>query len=195
MQQDCLERAQQGDAEAFARLFESFRASVFAVAVRLVGPDEADDVVMDTYLRAWQALPGFRGRSAIKSWLYRIAYNASIDAIRKRQRRHEVAAPVDEEGRSLLEEVPDERPANPAGRIELEDERATLEKALVLLAHEHRVTLELRYSEGMSYAEIAAATGVPIGTVMSRLFNGKRRLRQALERLEQEEKAAEDHQP
>ncbi|MDD5705412.1 MAG: sigma-70 family RNA polymerase sigma factor [Kiritimatiellae bacterium] len=174
--QDWLKRAREGDAEAFAQSFEALRPLVYAVAARLAGPDDAEDVTMETFLRAWQGVRHFDGRASLKSWLYRIAHNCAIDFIRRRQRRREVPPETDAEGRELIEAMPDKCAAHPASRMEGAETRNLVERALRQLPDEHRVTLMLRYSDGLSYGEIAAATGVPIGTVMSRLFNGKRKM-------------------
>lgn len=82
-----LKLARQGDMDAFAELFEPLRAKIYAVACRLVGASEADDVVMETFLKAWQALPRFGGRSTLSTWLCRIARNQALDLLRKRQTR------------------------------------------------------------------------------------------------------------
>jgi len=166
--------------DAFAAVFEGMRADVYKVAYRLVGADDANDIVMDAFLKAWQAIPRFVGRSSLRTWLYRITYNCAIDYLRSRQRRGEESLSSGSE-ESGVREVADETSGRPdeivAGR-ELAEEMAL---ALSLLPYEHKVTLELRYSDGLSYLEIASATGVSVGTVMSRLFNGKRKLRKLLE--------------
>ena len=173
-------KARLGDMDAFAAVFEGMRADVYKVAYRLVGADDANDIVMDAFLKAWQAIPRFVGRSSLRTWLYRITYNCAIDYLRSRQRRGEESLSSGSE-ESGVREVADETSGRPdeivAGR-ELAEEMAL---ALSLLPYEHRVTLELRYSDGLNYLEIASATGVSVGTVMSRLFNGKRKLRKLLE--------------
>lgn len=189
-----LEKARQGDAAAFAEVFEELRPSVFAVASRLVGPDDAEDVTMQAFLRAWQALPEFQGRSSLKSWLYRIAYNCALDRVRQKQRSPEVKlTPLDSEAGEAsdpLEELPDEHVPAPSARLEAVETQLRVKRALARLPPEHRVALELRYSDDLSYVEIAQATGVSIGTVMSRLFNAKHKLQRALAELELETDAA-----
>lgn len=184
---DWLKRARNGDAEAFAAAFESLRGTVYAVAFRLVGESDADDVVMETYLRAWQAIGRFDVRSSLKSWLYRIAHNCAIDMLRKRQRRRELLPTPDEDGQSPIERLPDETTPHPASQLEGAELRQRLDHALAQLPDEQRLILLLRYSDGLSYREIAAAAGVPIGTVMSRLFNGRRKLRQIVGVVPQQE--------
>lgn len=175
-----IRRAQQGDTDAFAEAFEPLRPMIYAVAYRMVGPNDAEDVVMQTYLKAWQAIPRFGGRASLKTWLYRITRNCALDLIRSRGRRRErvlTQAELDSPAAQFADPS-QPRPDEIAARSET---AATVQRAMGKLSPEHRVSLQLRYTDGMSYAEIAAATGVSIGTVMSRLFNAKRKLRIILE--------------
>lgn len=182
MSMELLQRARQGDVEAFAELFEAARPVVYAVACRLVGPTDAEDVVMDTYLKAWKALPAFSGRSILRTWLCRIAHHGAVDRLRARRREVDPSLPAGEDGldRTLLDTLPDPRQRPPWELADAADTGARIQQALESLSEEHRTTLMLRFSDGLSYAEIAAATGVSIGTVMSRLFNGRRRLMKRL---------------
>lgn len=174
-----VQRAQNGDVDAFAELFEELRPMVFSIAYRLVGPDEADDVVMETYLKAWQAIPRFNLRSSLKTWVYRVTRNCALDSVRARQRhRARVVGEVDTE--RDIAQIADERPVHPADRMATAETVDQVQAAMAKMAPEHRTALQLRFSDGLTYAEIAAATGVSIGTVMSRLFNGKRKLSRIL---------------
>ena len=176
-----LLKAQKGDIDAFADLFEGLRPMIFAVACRLVGPTDAKDVVMETYLKAWQALPGFNRRSALKTWLFRITNNCALDFIRSRQRRNKHFANENEQETDMIAHIPDEKQNTPDA-IMVKDEIVTMVQiALSKLPNEHSVTLQLRYTDGLSYSEIAASTGVSIGTVMSRIFNGKKKLQKILQ--------------
>ncbi len=175
-----MDKAKNGDVDAFAELFEPLREMVYAVAYRVVGPNDADDVVMETYLKAWQALPRFGGRASLKTWLYRITHNCAVDFVRKSSRRKErVLTAEEEEGRER--QFADEKQPTPDEVLSQRETVQDVQAALKRLPDMHRITLELRYADGMSYSEIAAATGVSIGTVMSRIFNGKRKLRKILE--------------
>jgi RNA polymerase sigma-70 factor (ECF subfamily) len=178
---ELLERARKGDVDAFLALFEESRSTIHAVAWRLVGPDEAEDMVMETYLRAWKSVPGFSGRSSVRTWLCRIAHNCSVDWLRKR--RH-VVQPVEagsDEGEGVQFVDPRQRAAPEL--IAGAELQAAIDSALETISPDHRAVLLLRFSDGLSYGEIAAATGVSIGTVMSRLFNGRRKLLKALAAL------------
>lgn len=181
-----LDQAKRGDMEAFTRLFEPLRPRVFAVACRLVGPNDAEDVVMDTFLRAWKALPAFRGGSSLKTWLLRIARNRSLDVIRARH-GGAMQSIGDEDAPADVRNLTDAAQPLPGEELEVREMVGVLDSALGRLDPVHRATVLLRYADGLSYAEIAAATGVHIGTVMSRLFNGKRKLRALVEALERGE--------
>jgi RNA polymerase sigma-70 factor (ECF subfamily) len=166
-----LEQAKKGDKAAFAELFEHLRPTVFAIALRVAGASDAEDVTMQAFLRIWQALPQFEGRSSPQSWAYRIAMNCALDNVRRKKRNAEqsLTIQVDENGSELS-----------AHEMESHELRIRVQKAMRKLPDEHRIVLELRYTEDMDYATIAHATGVSIGTVMSRLFNAKRKLKRIL---------------
>lgn len=181
---DNIKKAKEGDVDAFAAVFEKLRPMVFSVAYRLVGPNDADDVLMESYLKAWQAIPNFNERSALKTWLYRITFNTAQDFLRKRQREDKRLVRDKDDSEKVIDNVADQQQASPSENLEAAETKATVEKALDMLPEEHKVTLLLRFADELSYAEIAAATGVSIGTVMSRLFNGKRKLKKAMEALE-----------
>ena len=175
--QQLVEAARGGDMNAFLELFEEARKTVYAVACRLVGPSDAEDVVMDTYLKAWKSMPGFAGRSAPRTWLCRIARNCAIDRIRARRIWVE-PAPEREDGTAgaTVADMADPRQRTPAELVAGAELAGEIKAAMDRLSPEHRIALTLRFSDGLSYGEIAAATGVSMGTVMSRLFNGRRKL-------------------
>jgi RNA polymerase sigma-70 factor (ECF subfamily) len=175
-----LEQAQAGDADAFAALFEEMRPVVYAVAYRLVGPDDADDVVMDTYLKAWRAVPRFNHRASLKTWLYRITHNCATDHLRARSRRHDRVLAVDETDDRTLDDFADERALTPDQAIGSRESAQLVQAALTEIGDPYRATLLLRFADGLSYSDIAAATDVSIGTVMSRIFYGKRKLKKKL---------------
>lgn len=166
--------------DAFAELFEELRPTMYAVAYRLVGAADADDVVMDSFLKAWQGLPRFRGKAALKSWLFRIVHNCAVDRLRKRERRKTVSLTCDVTERAVERDISESTAATPSEIAAGRDFSQHVQDALATLSTAHRVVLELRYVDGLQYNEIAAATGVSIGTVMSRLFHARRRLRAGL---------------
>jgi RNA polymerase sigma-70 factor (ECF subfamily) len=182
-----LDRARHGDAEAFAAVFEQFRPLLHRVACRVVGVDDGEDVVMDTYIKAWKAIPRFRGDAALRTWLCTATRNCALDHLRRRRRDDERLVRddgLDEDETPLLDRVADPRAEGPDRRAERLDRGSEIAAALRQLSEEHRTALLLREVDGLSYKEIAAATGVGIGTVMSRLFYAKHRLRKLLRHKE-----------
>jgi len=183
-----LDRARRGDVDAFAAVFEQHRPLLHRIACRLVGADDGEDVVMDTYLKVWKAIPQFRGDAALRSWLCTATRNCALDCLRRRRRdaerlQHDDSA--DTEATPLLERLPDERAVGADRHAERLDLGSQLAEALRNLSPDHRTTLLLREVDGLSYKEVAAATGVSIGTVMSRLFYAKHRLRKLLQHAEE----------
>lgn len=180
-----LRKARDGDVEAFVELFEPLRPLVFVVARRLVGDLDAEDVVMETYLRAWTHLPGYRGGSSLKTWIVRIARNACLDILRRRSARRTASLSAEACEEAVLKDVEDPTVQTPSEQAESRDSVAMLRDALRRLDAPHRAVLLMRYEDGLSYGEIAAALNLPIGTVMSRLFNAKRKLRGIWDALDQ----------
>jgi RNA polymerase sigma-70 factor (ECF subfamily) len=178
---ELLRRARHGEVEAFAAVFESLRPLVHRVACRVVGASDADDVVMDTYLKAWQSVARFEGRASWRTWLCRIAHNSALDVLRRRRRaeRHQVSA-GDPGTAPVIDHVPDPSACTPQQAAVAGDLRQAIQLALAQLTEEQRQVVLLREVDGLSYAEIAAALGIHLGTVMSRLFYARRRLQRLL---------------
>lgn len=177
---DRIRAAKAGDVDAFAELFEALRPTITAVAYRLVGPNDADDVVMDTYLKAWKAVPRFNERSSLKTWLYRITHNCAMDHLRSRGRRLDRIMPGSNAGDRDIAELKDDRAPLPSAPMEKAETVAAVQGALAELDEVHRTALQFRFMDELSYTEIAAAMGVSMGTVMSRLFNAKRKLQRIM---------------
>ena len=177
-----LRQAQNGDMDAFAELFEPLRPRIHAVACRLVGPDDAEDVVMDTFLKAWQALPGFAGRSSLSTWLCGIARHQALDVLRSRERRTRGRMEARDDG-DPLENAADITQSGPSEAAAKSDDGTLVSQAMTALPELHGQILMLRYVDDLSYTDIAAALGISLGTTMSRLFNAKRKLREAVREL------------
>ncbi|MDJ0497744.1 MAG: sigma-70 family RNA polymerase sigma factor [Acidimicrobiia bacterium] len=156
--------------EAFGELVRRHQDFVYGAALRIVrNPVMAQDLAQETFVRAHRALPGFRGQSQVRSWLYRIATNLALNAV---QRRREY--PTDD--------IPD-RPArrDPATDAEAIALRHELEAAVAQLPEKLRKPLVLREFDGMSYQEIADALELPLNTVRTRILRGRRALRDRME--------------
>ncbi len=176
-----LNRARTGDREAFAALFEKYRPLLHKVAVRLVGPDQAGDAVMESCIKAWQSLPVFRGEAALSRWFCQTVRNTALDEIRRRNRRGFEALPADDETHSeMIEGIEDTSTPSPEENVRRRELGESINRAMAKLSEEHRTAILLREVDGLDYREIAAATGVSMGTVMSRLFNARIKLRKFL---------------
>jgi len=179
-----LNKAQNGDVESFAEIFEEFRSTVFAIAYRLVGANDAEDIVMETYIKAWKGIPNYNRRSSLTTWLYRITHNTAMDFLRKQKRdQNRVSCEYDLEN-PPLEIYSGNDQILPSTRLEKSEVAELVNEAMAKLDSEHRATLWLRFADGLSYKEIASATGTHIGTVMSRIYNGKKKLKKILLALE-----------
>lgn len=173
-----LARFAAGDRSVLEALFQRHRVPAFRVAYRLLG-NEADalDAVQEGFVKALVNLDGFQGRSSFKTWLIRVVSNAALDLGRKRGRRSAVAIDAEEEGEadSGLMTWDD-----PARGLETADLRRTLDAALSTLPEQQRETFVLHADGELSYKEVAEVQGISIGTVMSRLFYARQRLKTVL---------------
>ncbi|HEV3145872.1 MAG TPA: RNA polymerase sigma factor [Gemmataceae bacterium] len=167
-----------GNQAALELLFQRYRAVAYRVAYRLLG-NEADalDAVQDGFIKALTNLKGFEGRSTFKTWLLRIVSNAALDLGRQRGRRETVFRADSPNGTEVEPLAPSE---NPAARLERADLRQTLQEALVQLPIAQRQTFVLHVEGELSYREVADMLGISIGTVMSRLFYARQKLRSLL---------------
>lgn len=174
--------AQRGSIESFNQLVRLHERQVYNVALRMVGQtDAAEDVTQDTFLLAYKSLHQFRG-GLFRAWLLRIATNRCYDELRRRQRR-----PADSFEELAFEPLPQwttlsskEDPQDRSERLEL---ARTLATALARLQEDQRAVIILSDVQGYSYDEIAAITGISLGTVKSRLSRGRGRLRDILREL------------
>ncbi len=180
-----LAAAAAGDRNAQRALFEQYRDTAYRVAFRITGRDaDALDVVQDAFIKAFENLGSYEGGSSFKTWLLRIVSNRGLDLLRARKVRIAVRLDSGAEAEDGGLDVADPRSdASPAGGLEAEDLAARLNAALEALPPEQRAVFALFATGELSYAEIAEAVGVPIGTVMSRLFHARKRLQESLKDL------------
>lgn len=179
-EKDLLARARQGDRAAWQTLFGRHRDVAYRVAWRVIGNSEdALDAVQEGFIRAYRGLAGFAGTASFRTWLLRIVYRQAIDLRRKAAGRRAIS--IDQGERTLAPALPDRRsdtdPAEPLARAEL---GVQLAKALEQLPAEQRQAFVLHADGQMTYARIATLQDVPIGTVMSRIYYARRRLREML---------------
>jgi RNA polymerase sigma-70 factor, ECF subfamily len=175
-----IERCRAGDIAAFEPLVEKYRQRVWRLAFQVLRDrEEAWDCAQDAFVRAFQSLASFRGQSAFYTWLFRIAMNVATDRLRARsaQTRAFGNQPVPAEEWERTAPDPGERPDQAALGAE---RRLQIRRALDALPLNARTIIMLSDVEGLSYREIASVLNCPIGTVMSRLHNARKRLRSAL---------------
>ena len=164
-------RARAGDTAAFAALVRRHQDRVFGFILRMLDArDEAMELTQDVFVKAWQALPGWRPEARFSTWLLQIARNAALDQLRRR--RVVQFAPLDD-GMDVADTAP-----GPEARYASRQRQALLENALQQIAAEHREILLLREVEDLSYAELAAVLGIAEGTVKSRLARARAALLQ-----------------
>jgi RNA polymerase sigma-70 factor (ECF subfamily) len=167
---DLITRAQQGDRRAFGELVRRHRQGVVNVVYRMCGDANlAEDAAQEAFIRAWQHLSSYRPRAPFRNWVYRIATNAALDALRREQKT------VDIDALSLAAGG-----RGPEATVEGKERAERVQQAVLVLPPASRVVLVLREYEGLSYREIADTLGIPIGTVMSRLNYARNRLRESL---------------
>ena len=173
-------RAAGGDAGALEELFRRYRLLAYRVAYRLLGHEaDALDAVQEAFVKALTHLPSFQGRSSFKTWLLRVVRNAALDLGRQRGRREArgmtATGPA---GRDDLEPLCVEEPGLGLERDVL---RRQLQRALAQLPAAQRETFVLHAEAELSYREVADVLGISIGTVMSRLYYARQKLRALLE--------------
>jgi len=165
-------QAQNGDRNAFSELVRIHAQGVLNVVYRMCGDMLiAEDASQETFIRAWQNLSSYRPHMPLRNWLYRIAFNAGMDIIRKNKR----IAPDD------IEEMPltDGQPGLET-LVSQNERTALVQKAIMSLPDASRAVLVLREYEGLSYQEISSTLDIPVGTVMSRLNYARNLLKSKL---------------
>ena len=168
-------QAQSGEYRAFDALMRKYRPRIMQLAMRYIrNPDDAEDVVQNTFLKAFRSLRRFRGDSAFYSWLHRIAINATKTALIARRRDLSVMAPAAFETVGSDETVGEPRDLDTPEQLTLTDEiYRVVNAAIEELCEEQRCAIVLRELEGLSYAEVASVMSCPIGTVRSRVFRAR----------------------
>ncbi len=173
--QQLVERAQRGDKHAFELLVTKYQRRLGRLISRFVrNAAEAEDVTQEAFIKAYRALPAFRGDSAFYTWLYRIGINTAKNHLVAQGRRAPTSTPLDAEeaeafeDAALLHEV-----STPENELMSKQVVEVVNASLQQLPEDLRTALTLREIEGLSYEEIAAVMNCPIGTVRSRIFRAR----------------------
>jgi RNA polymerase sigma-70 factor (ECF subfamily) len=180
--EELVARSVAGDKESFDQLILRWERPIFALAYRTIGrEDDARDVTQEAFLRAFRALPGFKGEAKFSSWLYRITLNLCRDWARRERRTPVVQAP---EGMDATEMAA----ATPSATESIEDRVARRDlsrhvaRAMQVLPEEQRSAILLKEYHGLTFQEIAELQGCPLSTVKTRLYQGLSVLRRELEK-------------
>jgi RNA polymerase sigma-70 factor (ECF subfamily) len=175
---DLVARHRYGDEQAFTEIYQRYATMVYNLSLRLSGsPDEALDLTQEIFLRIFRHLGKFRGRSSLKTWIYRVALNHCRSRL---GRRRPAPLPLTGPGGETVWDIPDPG-RSPEDRAVAESESRLVAAALARLPRRFGEAVALRDLEGLTYQEIAEVLHVRIGTVRSRIARGRERLRQILE--------------
>ena len=164
-------RSQAGDTEAFGELVTKYRAKIFTMVYGMVRDEhDAWDLAQEGFLKAWHSIHLFEGRSSFYTWLYSITVNLAISSLRRKGRREEV---------ELNDAIPSSLPG-PGVNYQRTEIREQVNAALAKLSQKHRAVVVLKELEDLQYHEIAEVLNLSMGTVMSRLFYGRKKLQSML---------------
>jgi RNA polymerase sigma-70 factor (ECF subfamily) len=180
-----VERAQQGDKKAFGLLVDKYQRKLARLLSRFIrDPAEVEDVTQEAFIKAYRALPAFRGDSAFYTWLYRIGINTAKNYLMALGRRAPTSTEVEAEEAEGFDEGEQLRDINTPESLLLSREIAeTVNATIEKLPEELRRAIQMREIEGMSYEDIAQAMDCPIGTVRSRIFRAREAIAEQLRPL------------
>jgi len=172
---ELVERAQTGDKQAFDLLVSKYQRKLGRLLSRFVrDPAEVEDVAQEAFVKAYRALPSFRGDSAFYTWLYRIGINTAKNYLVAMGRRAPTTTEIASDEAEAFEDGEQLRDINtPESVLASKEIAETVQKAMEDLPEELRTAIELREIEGLSYDEIAGIMNCPIGTVRSRIFRAR----------------------
>jgi RNA polymerase sigma-70 factor (ECF subfamily) len=169
---DLVQEVRNGKRQAFTELMRRYQKRTYWVVRRIVGDHaEADDVVQETFVKAYLALGDFRGDASFFTWLYRIAVNLSLNALRKRQVIHYLR-----ESDLLARLLPSED--DPARGLETKELESSLQRAVTALPEKQRAVFVLRYYDGLTYEEIAKILKTSVGGLKANYFHALRKVQE-----------------
>jgi len=180
---ELISRCQKGDQDALREIYERYHDKVYRIAYGMVRQrEEALDIVQDVFIKLYRSIGNFKGKSKFYTYLYRMTMNTAIDHSRK---MHKVfSSSLDEEGAPQPPDIPEKGPDRILLHKELEEK---VKNALDKLPSDQRMAIVFREVEGLSYREMAEAMGCSIGTVMSRLHYGRKKIQDLLKGYVMEE--------
>ncbi|UCD18679.1 MAG: sigma-70 family RNA polymerase sigma factor [Candidatus Zixiibacteriota bacterium] len=157
------------------------RPAIYHIVFRIVrGEEVVEDLVQETFMKAFASLATYRSEYKFSTWLYRIAANAAIDYLRKKRLRTlSLDTPPESSNGPITIEIPDDR-HNPEKDIEERERRLSINEAIESLPEKYRVVILYRHKDDKSYEEIAESLDIPIGTVKARIFRARELLKKKL---------------
>ncbi len=180
---DLIRRLQRQEERAFEEVIAKYKSEIYWIALRMVGAEDAEDITQEVFLRAYQAMPLFRGEASLRTWLSKIAYNLCISFIRRKGRRGEHVSLDELSNEHIFHLLPKKEINIAEGLVS-----GVIEKAMARLPARYRAILTLYYTEGLRYHEIAEVMRIPIGTVKTHLHRARLMLRdgvlEAVEKLD-----------
>jgi RNA polymerase sigma-70 factor (ECF subfamily) len=173
-----------GDQKAYKALFETYRQAIFHITVKIVrNQDEANDLVQETFIKAFGSLKSYDHNYRFSTWLYKIAANCSIDFLRKRKiDSMSLDKPIATKDGDVQMEIPDDT-YNPEKDLRNRQQSTGIEDAIESLPEKYKEVIVLRHKEDKSYEEIAEMLKVPVGTVKARIFRARELLKKKLKSL------------
>ena len=181
-------RLQRGDEWAFQLMVRRFRTKIFSIAFGItLDTEESQDIMQEVFLQVYRTIGDFRGDASLATWLHRITVNRSLNWKRRWARRFKWLHVSTDSTDGLPAAEPESDLPSPETRVANAQTRQQIDKALKMLPEQARTIFVLRELEGLAYEEIAAAIGIKLGTVRSRLFHARKRLKEILQPLVEEE--------
>jgi RNA polymerase sigma-70 factor (ECF subfamily) len=179
-----VKSALDGDQKAYKALFEMYKQAIFHIAVKIVrNPEEANDLVQETFIKAFGSLKTFDHNYRFSTWLYKIAANCSIDYLRKRKiDSMSLDKPIATKDGDVQMEIPDNT-HNPEKDLRSHEQSIGIEDAIDSLPDKYREVIVLRHKEDKPYEEIASLLNVPVGTVKARIFRARELLKKKLKTI------------
>jgi len=181
-------RLQRGDEWAFQLMVRRFRKKIFSIAFGItLDTEESQDIMQEVFLQVYRTIGDFRGDASLATWLQRITVNRSLNWKRRWARRFKWLHVSTDSTDGLPAAEPESDLPSPEIRVANAQTRQQIDKALKMLPEQARTIFVLRELEGLAYEEIADAIGIKLGTVRSRLFHARKRLKEILQPLVEEE--------
>jgi RNA polymerase sigma-70 factor (ECF subfamily) len=185
--EELVVRLQRGDEWAFQLLVRRYRKKIFSIAFGItVDAEESKDIVQEVFLQVYQRIGNFRSDASLSTWLHRITVNRCLNWKRRWTRRFKWMHVTVDSAEDETGNVPESDLPSPESRVTSAQTRQQIDNALKMLPDQARTVFVLREMEGLSYEAIADVVGIKLGTVRSRLFHARKRLREILQPLMEE---------